>query len=137
MCRAAGHPRVAATDLDWRSTSPTSPQIEVDSGPQLRVDPGALFLKSRLVGDFACRVLVGLKAINSSFPSSTQRSTITGDAALQRRISYVFGSSALSQADDYFFARKREKFFFLPRVSAIFFLAFQSCCGPPGGFVSG
>ena len=39
------------------SSSPTPPQIEVDSGSQLRVDPGALFLKSRLVGDFACRVL--------------------------------------------------------------------------------
>ena len=66
---AAGRPRVAATDLDWGSTSPTSPQTEVDSGAQLRVDPGALFLKSRLTGDSACRVLFGA----ASDEASTER----------------------------------------------------------------
>ena len=55
---------------------------------------------------------------------------------IQGRDSYVFGSSAMSQGNDYFFARKREKkiwvFFsrvsakkkfgvFFSRVSAIFF----------------
>ena len=33
--------------------------------------------------------------------------------AWQRRNSYVFGSSAMSQANDYFFARKRKNLFFL------------------------
>ena len=54
---AAGRPRVAATEIDWWSTSPTSPQTEVDSGAQPRVDRDALLLKSCLAADFPCRVL--------------------------------------------------------------------------------
>ena len=40
----------------------------------------------------------------------------------QRRNSYVFGWSELRQANDYFFARKRESFFFI----YLFFLLFCS-----------
>ena len=41
-------------------------------------------------------------------PTTPRNATL---AKLQGRDSYVFGSSAMSQANDYFFARKRERFF--------------------------
>ena len=49
----------------------------------------------------------------------------------QGRNSYVFGSSAMSQANDYFFARKREKkikVFFFARQRAFFYFFFNFFC---------